>query len=199
MLCLSTILLATIVLGQSDPPDCAEFPDEFFVNNPDNCRAYWFCQDALTPPRESMCPEGFHFDQGEQICNLPENYPCEDPITTEDPTITEDPVTETTEAIDTDEPETVGPPETTPSPSPPPLNRCEGRPNGHFLNDPTGCRSYFVCVNEVAFTGQCDMGFNFNETMQLCDHPSRTPCTNENFECPFFGISRWEVPGSCQG
>ncbi|KAG4079324.1 hypothetical protein HA402_008016 [Bradysia odoriphaga] len=31
----------------------------------------------------------------------------------------------------------------------------------------------------------------------ICDRPSLTPCTNDDFECPYWGISRWEVPGSC--
>lgn len=160
------------------PPDCKEFEEfPWFVNNPINCRAYWYCAYEGAEARPDECPEDYHFDEGQQLCNSPDEYPCiDDP---EEPEPTEEPPTSTTTR------------------RPPPGNVCEGLPDGRFVNNPTGCRSYFECQNEVALPRQCDMGLNFNEERQICDRPTFTPCTNEDFECPYFGISRWEVPGSC--
>lgn len=77
-----------------------------------------------------------------------------------------------------------------------PENICEGRPDGFFVNDPTGCRSYFVCMNGNTSTRQqCGMGFNFNEALQICDNSK--PCDDYYFECPLSGISNWVYPGNC--
>ncbi len=193
-----TIVIATLVHTQeTDVPDCSIF-DTFprFINNPINCRAYWHCGDADSPPTESECPDGYNFNENTQMCDYPEDYPCEDPTLppTDPPTdLPTDPSSEPPTDPPTEPPTD---PTTTERPSPPrPV--CEGQPDGRLVNDPTGCRSFFECRNEVALPRQCDMGLNFNEELQICDRPSFTPCSNDDFECPFYGISRWEVPGSC--
>ncbi|KAG4073025.1 hypothetical protein HA402_009444 [Bradysia odoriphaga] len=77
-----------------------------------------------------------------------------------------------------------------------PDNICEGRPDGFFVNDPTGCRSYFVCINETPSSRQqCGVGYNFNEALQICDR--YLPCKDYHFECPIRGISNWVYPGNC--
>lgn len=77
-----------------------------------------------------------------------------------------------------------------------PENICEGRHDGFFVSDPTGCRSYFVCMNgNSSSRQQCEMGFNFNEALQICDHSK--PCKDYDFECPLRGISNWVYPGNC--
>ncbi|KAG4078252.1 hypothetical protein HA402_011324 [Bradysia odoriphaga] len=189
----TTVLATTLVQTQSfDPPDCSTFDDfPIFANNPINCRAYWFCGYADAEPIPDYCPDGYNFNEGKQLCDTPEEYPCtdpEDPGTTDPTTVPTDP-TDETEQPTTDATTTVRPP--------PSRNVCEGLPNGRLVNDPTLCRAFFECQNEVALPRQCDVGLNFNEELQICDRPSFTPCSNDEFECPFFGISRWEVPGSC--
>lgn len=126
------------------------------------------------------------------MCNSPIDFPCQDPDDP-DPTDPTDPTE--TDATETDATQTE--PSTTTVRPPPPRNVCEGLPDGRLVNNPTGCRSFFECRNQVAFPRQCDVGLNFNETLQICDRPTFTPCSNDDFECPYFGISRWEVPGSC--
>lgn len=190
LLTLWTIVLAvTLVQTQSfDPPDCSTFDDfPIFANNPINCQAYWFCGSADAEAIPDFCPDGYNFNEEKQLCDTPEEYPCEGP---DDPTTTPDGSTDdTTETTSTESTTTARPP--------PPRNVCEGQPNGRLVNDPTLCRAFFECQNNVAFPRQCAVGLNFNEEMQICDRPSFTPCTNDDFECPFYGISRWEVPGSC--
>lgn len=179
LLTLWTIVLAiTLVQTQSfDPPDCSTF-DEFpwFVDNPINCQAYWFCEREDSEAVIDFCPDGFNFNEESQLCDFPDVFPCDNP---ENPTTT--PEDDTT---------------TTVRPQPP-RNVCEGLPNGRLVNNPTLCRAFFECQNDIAFPRQCDVGLNFNEELQICDRPSFTPCSNDDFECPFYGISRWEVPGSC--
>jgi len=190
LLMLWTIVLTTTLVQTQhfEPPDCSIF-DEFpiFANNPINCRAYWFCAAADADAFPDVCPDGYHFNEERQLCDTPDEFPCDEP---EDPT---DPTPEPTDP--SDEPPTTE--EVTTVRPPPPRNVCEGLPNGRLVNNPTLCRAFFECQNEVAFPRQCTVGLNFNEELQICDRPSFTPCSNEDFECPFYGISRWEVPGSC--
>jgi len=173
---LSTIFFATTILAENLPPNCADHPDDFFVNNPKNCAAYWYCAHAEADPLDGSCDAGYNFNQRDQICDLPENYPCSD----EEP---EDPEPEDPEPED--------------PPPQPPRSVCEGHPNGRLVNNPTACRSFFECLNEIPFPRQCDVGLNFNEDWQSCEHPSLAPCSNDDFRCPFSGISRWEISGSC--
>jgi len=181
LLILWIVALATTV--QTQRPDCMGFPEyPWFVDNPISCRAYFTCAYEGAEAIDNECPEPYNFNEEAQMCDSPINFPCED--TTPDP---EDPPVTTT---------TPEPPTTTVRP-PPPRNVCEGLPDGRLVNNPTGCRSFFECRNEVALPRQCDMGLNFNEELQMCDRPTFTPCSNDDFECPYFGISRWEVPGSC--
>lgn len=56
---------------------CAKKHD-YSINNPENCQAYWRCQNGVAIA--SKCPIGFNFNQAAQLCDLPENYPCDDAV-----------------------------------------------------------------------------------------------------------------------
>lgn len=179
MLILWTTVLVALARAQFLEPDCSIF--EYFpqfVNDPSSCRAYWFCNSKIEEPISDKCPVGYNFNERKQLCDSPIDYPCTDPTDPPEHTTTPEPAT------------TVRPPR-------PPGNVCDGLKDGHLVNDPTLCRAFFECRNNVALPRQCDVGLNFNEELQKCDRPTFTPCSNDDFECPFHGISRWEVPGSC--
>ncbi|XP_037025047.1 pathogenesis-related protein 1-like [Bradysia coprophila] len=69
-------------------PNCADFPDGFFVNDPSNCQAYWYCHNAQSVPQPGLCNLPYNFDQSRQLCNHPDTFPCYDgPPTTPKPPI----------------------------------------------------------------------------------------------------------------
>lgn len=59
-----------------DPPNCAHYPPMYFVNDPSDCQAYFFCESADSLPIRGKCPLPLNFDQGNQLCNNPDDYPC---------------------------------------------------------------------------------------------------------------------------
>lgn len=75
-------LLATAVILLSAYttalPNCANYPDVYFINDPSNCQAYWFCADPQSAPIPDRCPLPYNFDQANQLCNHPDEFPCSD-------------------------------------------------------------------------------------------------------------------------
>lgn len=53
---------------------CTGLPNGHFINNPVNCQAYWVCWNEL--PFNGTCPPDFNFNETGQLCDYPENYPC---------------------------------------------------------------------------------------------------------------------------
>lgn len=58
------------------PPNCANYSPGYFVNDPTDCQAYFYCADAVSPPYPGRCEVPYNFDQSNQLCNHPNNYPC---------------------------------------------------------------------------------------------------------------------------
>ena len=64
---------AVIVQTQTEDV-CIGKEDFYMVNNPINCAAHWVCFDEM--PLETSCDEGFNFNEAEQLCDDPDNFPC---------------------------------------------------------------------------------------------------------------------------
>lgn len=99
-------------------------------------------------------------------------------------------------------------------------DRCDGKENGWFINDPSHCHAYFVCWNNrISLSGRCN-DLNFNEAEQLCDWQYQcispptttaepetttveieietpTPEPETDSRCPASGIFNIMKPGSC--
>ncbi|XP_055595390.1 peritrophin-44-like [Uranotaenia lowii] len=55
-------------------------------------------------------------------------------------------------------------------------NRCQGQPDGTWINDYTSCPAFFTCVRNTPVPGVCPDGFHFNEAERKCDHPWNVVC-----------------------
>ncbi|XP_037052521.1 uncharacterized protein LOC119086052 [Bradysia coprophila] len=73
---LTTAVIFLSAYATASPPNCAHYPPGFFVNDPSNCQAYWYCANAQSPPQPGRCAVPFNFDQANQLCNFPEVFPC---------------------------------------------------------------------------------------------------------------------------
>lgn len=71
-------------------------------------------------------------------------------------------------------------------------NPCAGINSG-FVNDFSGCRNYFSCVNTIAFPVQCPLGLYFDEENQICDLEANVECAR----CPPTGTVFTRSPNSC--
>ncbi|KAG4076789.1 hypothetical protein HA402_009135 [Bradysia odoriphaga] len=71
---MTVILLSAYAMAAL--PNCANYRPGFFVNDPSNCQAYWYCANAQSQPQPGVCPLPYHFDQANQLCNHPNTYPC---------------------------------------------------------------------------------------------------------------------------
>jgi len=85
LILLSMLLFAATVTAQCPPttpapppgpPNCANYPNGYFVNDNSNCQAYWYCANNNSQPQPGMCPEPYNFDQSSQLCNHPDLFPC---------------------------------------------------------------------------------------------------------------------------
>ncbi|KAJ6636056.1 U-scoloptoxin(01)-Tl1a [Pseudolycoriella hygida] len=76
----SGLLLLSILLfaanAQAAPPNCANYPPSYFVNDDSNCQAYWYCANASSQPQPGMCSVPYNFNQAGQVCDHPTNFPC---------------------------------------------------------------------------------------------------------------------------
>lgn len=182
-------------ISTSDP--CVGLDNDVKVNNPESCGAYWTCIEQEIG-LDGTCPvETPVFNTNTGQCDTLENYFCVDtslPVPPSDPctglendvkvnnpencgaywTCIEEtaaipgqclgdlPVfNPTTGQCDTVENYECFDPEIP--------DRCYGKENGWFINDPSHCHAYFVCWNNrISLSGRCD-GLNFNEAEQLCD------------------------------
>lgn len=186
LLVISTVVVAFCGVTDAQNNVCQGQPNGYNVNNPVNCRAFWTCQNGISWDNE--CEIGYSFNQDAQSCDSPEDHECvdEDLPTTIEPTTDAD---DDTTIPDSDEDITY------PDNGLPYL--CFGRPNGFLINNPANCRAFYVCIGNIAGTGECPPNFNFNEELQICD--SQYPCTDNIFDglCPSDGIHAFERENSC--
>ena len=89
----TTFIAAVVAQCQTQPPNCANYPSNYFINNPSDCRAYWLCLNPTSQAIAGLCPEGYNFDQANQLCNHPYNFPCQLPTPCPQPTTTTRPLT----------------------------------------------------------------------------------------------------------
>lgn len=71
---------------------CADQPNGAFLHNPADCQAFFICSSGL--PINGRCPNGYNFNPGNTLCELPEFYQC--PVPGEDPPTTTTATTTTT-------------------------------------------------------------------------------------------------------
>ncbi|KAG4080142.1 hypothetical protein HA402_008213, partial [Bradysia odoriphaga] len=57
-------------------PNCENYPPGRFVNDPSSCEAYWYCADANSLPHAANCPASYNFNEVDQLCDHPSNFPC---------------------------------------------------------------------------------------------------------------------------
>lgn len=50
-----------------------------------------------------------------------------------------------------------------------PPSPCVGIEDGHFIDNPKNCQSYFLCYGNTHYEGECWDGLNFNPENQWCD------------------------------
>ncbi|CAO1437515.1 unnamed protein product [Diamesa serratosioi] len=72
------------------------------------------------------------------------------------------------------------------------VNPCAGMTSG-FVNDFSGCRNYFSCVNSVAFPLECPLGLYFQSTTSKCDLIENVECSR----CPATGTTATRNSNSC--
>lgn len=194
------LTVVSVILGATEAQNnvCQGQPNGHNINNPANCRAFFTCQNGLAWDNE--CEIGYSFNQGAQSCDSPEDHNCVDEVltTTLQPTTDADDTTTIglntplppVESPDSDE-DTIYPD----NGSPP--HMCLNRPNGFLINNPANCRTFYVCIGNIAGTGECPPNFNFNEELQICD--SQYSCTDDVYDglCPNDGIHAFERVNSC--
>ena len=71
-------------------------------------------------------------------------------------------------------------------------NPCFNTDRG-FINDYSGCRNYFSCVDRFTFPVKCNLGQHFNETLQYCGLEAEVTCV----PCPATGSLVYREAGSC--
>lgn len=54
---------------------CYNRPNGYFVSNPKNCQAYWFCMAGQA--HSGQCPPNYNFNEAAQNCDDPALYPCQ--------------------------------------------------------------------------------------------------------------------------
>ncbi|KAL9704472.1 hypothetical protein quinque_007990 [Culex quinquefasciatus] len=64
----------------------------------------------------------------------------------------------------------------TPTPPPPPPNPCADQPNFGFIQDPSYCYRFSMCMNGYPFPMVCWDGLWFDYEAQTCVDPSETEC-----------------------
>lgn len=57
---------------------CTEENAGMFVNNPVNCRAFYYC--GMNGPSAGECPVGLYFNEIGQNCDAPHNVNCTEPF-----------------------------------------------------------------------------------------------------------------------
>nr|XP_029713040.1 peritrophin-44-like isoform X1 [Aedes albopictus] len=136
---------------------CLGRPDGFFVNDFTACDAFFTC--IRQTPVPGRCPEGFYFNENNQMCDNPWNVICllcvgtETEPDTEPETETDDPETEPQEGVVTE-----------------------------FFPIENECSMYTLCVNGVGFLRECSAGLMFDPVAQRCDLEENVECV-ENI-CP---------------
>lgn len=121
-LCVIALLATTVAsLAQARPggaafdpfAECAERPNGAFLHNPADCQAFFICSSGL--PINGRCPNGYNFNPGNTLCELPEFYQC--PVPGEATTTTTTSTTTTTTTTTTEAP-TAAPTTAAPTPAP---------------------------------------------------------------------------------
>lgn len=57
-------------------PICDGLPNGHFVNNIANCRSFYVCMNGYAIV--AQCPEGYNFNEENQSCDNPNDFPCHD-------------------------------------------------------------------------------------------------------------------------
>lgn len=71
---------------------------------------------------------------------------------------------------------------------------CKGKRDGVFIRDYSSCKSYYSCINETPYKGECPGDFLFNPVTLICDYPKAVECK----ECPRVGSTTFPLLGdSC--
>uniref|UniRef100_A0A182PYS3 Chitin-binding type-2 domain-containing protein n=1 Tax=Anopheles epiroticus TaxID=199890 RepID=A0A182PYS3_9DIPT len=69
-----TILFAAVIVSGAERNPCLGIPDGMFVNDFTTCEGYFLCLGEV--PTHAQCPPGFYFNEGQQLCDFPQNVFC---------------------------------------------------------------------------------------------------------------------------
>ena len=72
-------------------------------------------------------------------------------------------------------------------------NPCFEQPDG-VINDYSGCRNYFECVDGLPFSYQCPVGYHFDAVNISCELEEYVKCE----QCPAEGTLVYRLEGSCR-
>lgn len=138
--------------------------------HPDDCRLFYQCVSAGSPPVCRQCPAGLHFSPAARTCDLPERAACKS---------------------------AAGPVDTAPAPRNEIPPRCINNTvtavscaNATVLDGllphPDDCELFYYCVSPESepICRQCNAGLHFNPTLHVCDAPERAGCASERAPAP---------------
>lgn len=133
--------------------EISECPDTGHVKIPHEtkCKLYYECFDGDKILRD--CGHDFHFNPMFKVCDLPENYPCEDESASRKTTVMYD---EKSHCIGD-------------CPREDPANYTVLLPN-------TDCHKFCLCSNSVAYEQACPENLLYDYERKVCDYPAKVVC-----------------------
>lgn len=152
---------------------CADNQDYYAFNNPEECRAFWICQNGQ--PQAGMCPENHNFNELQGTCVLDKDFPCNTgdnlESTTVETTTDENIPDETTIGVDTNHP-TVPPPSNFPCP-----------PGGiQTFQLPGSCTEFRLCFAGHDLRRSCATGLHYDAAINSCNFIELANCARD--VCP---------------
>ncbi|XP_035789852.1 peritrophin-44-like [Anopheles albimanus] len=68
------LLTIALAIGAFAEEACEGVPDGYFVQNKNDCQAYFYCRNETAQPNK--CPDDFYFNELEQVCDYRDKVNC---------------------------------------------------------------------------------------------------------------------------